>query len=1008
MKRPKQPVLSSFPFIFLLILTAIPALAQVRIAEFLAANVSTNLDPDVWEFSDWIELHNSGEQPVDLTDFFLTDDLDNPTKWQFSAGVMGAGERILVWADGLERSVESENEWSAQHANFKLNQNGGAIGLYRAAGVWVDSVRYDRQIPDVSQGRPLGNGPWLFFADPTPGAPNGTKGLVEAVLSAIPACSLPAGFYRGSQTLTLEHADTEAVIRYTLDGSIPTSTSPLYLAPIFLDSTAVLRARAFASGRLPSPVLTRSYFIDEAFTLPVFSISTDPENLWHDQFGIYVNGSNGLIADDSIEPKNSNQPWERPAHVEFYETDGTAAFSQQVGLSIHGAFSRHFPQKSLSLIARDKYGADEFRHRLFLDKPMDRFRSFILRNGGNDWRSTLLDDAFMQTLVEGRMDVDLQDYRPAILFLNGRYWGVHNIREKLNRYYAESNYGVDADAVDIVEGDGLAKAGDATHYRSTIDYLETHDLSAPEAYGRASELLDAIEYMNVQIALIYYGPADNFFKNVKSWRPRTDDGRWRWFLYDTDHGFGNARTNAVALATDPRAENRFGDISWGTLILRKLLENRDFRDDFIQRFAAHINYTFAAERAIAITDSLQAGIEAEMPRHIQRWKDDCAEHTLWGPFCGISSMNKWRSDINRLRNFAESRPARVREHLRAHFDLPSALVELNVAVAEPGGGRILINDVAATGSGLFFKQIPLRVRAEPALGFRFVGWRGALNGELAEAALVLESAEVLEAVFAPMDPAPRIAGLYINEIAADNDALHADEYGEYDDWIEIYNAGPRAVDIGGLFLSDRFAQPMRWQIPSAQPELTTIAAGQFLLLWADGDTEQGTLHADFKLDADGEELALVQLRGSEVVFLDSIRFGAQEQDRSFGRYPDGGDRLGALSVSTPAERNEPINTLVLEAADLSAVPAQFALRQNFPNPFNSRTTIRYELPESLPVRLDIFSSTGQRLAALVSGQRPAGFHQVVWEADGTLASGIYFYRLKAGPFLQTRRLLLVK
>ncbi|NKB71053.1 MAG: T9SS type A sorting domain-containing protein [Candidatus Latescibacteria bacterium] len=1163
MIKTKRSTLAPFLILPLLVLTALPSQAQVRISEFLAANASTGPDPDAWEFSDWIELHNEGDQTFDLAGYFLTDDLDEPTKWPIPGGLIEPGQRLLIWADGLDLPAEplppaagenldifadawapaweidnrsravleageadsvhqgavslavdadlftlditppapveltgygslmiafhpgeaevgrgqasfniilqgarnrlvrllgdniqgpqidlDQKQWQVleislgdfdleqpltaitfssnltgtfyldsfrlvrrglpvYHANFKLGQQGEEIGLFSPEGDLVDSVVYDLQIPDVSQGRQPGEDPWLFFAEPTPGAPNGQNGLAEPTLSEGAEFSLPGGFYQGAQTLALSHPHPDAVIGYTLDGSIPRPSSQSYLAPIPVDTTTVLRVRAFVPGQLPGPVQTRTYFIDEEFTLPVFSISTDPVNLWDDQMGIYVDGTNGIIADDSIEPKNSNQPWERPGHVEFYETDGTPAFSQQFGLSIHGAFSRHFSQKSLSLIARDKYGADEFRHRLFSDKPIDRFNSFILRNGGNDWRSTLLDDPFMQTLVEGRMDVDIQDYRSAILFLNGQYWGIHNIREKLNRYYPATNYGVDPNEVDIVEGDGLPKAGDAEHYRATIDYLETHDLGQDDAYQEASQRIDVIEYMNVQIALIYYGPFDNFFKNVKSWRPRTADGRWRWFLYDTDHGFGNARDNALEVATDPEAENRFGDISWGTLILRKLLENPGFRDDFIQRFAAHINYTFAPDRVSAIADSLQAGIESEMPRHIQRWRDDCADHALWGPFCGISSINRWRSDINRWRNFGEDRPARMHQHLSNFFDLAD-LAQLEVSVAEGGGGHILINDVTAAGSGQFFQQIPLRLKAEPQLGFHFAGWQGALTGEQADTTLVLSADTALQATFVPVQVAPLITGLRINELSADTDSLTADEFGENDDWIEIYNAGQTAVDIGGLYLTDRFDQPLLWQIPASQPDSTTIEPGQYLLLWADRDTEQGVLHADFRLSADGEELALVQLRGSEAAFLDSISFGPQEEGITFGRYPDGGDKLGKLIAPTPGERNQPVNTLVVEKTDLSALPAQLALRQNYPNPFNSRTTIPYDLPQSLPVRLEIFSSTGQRLEVLVSGQRPAGFHQVVWEGASDLASGVYFYRLKAGSSVHTRRLLLVK
>ena len=542
-----------------------------------------------------------------------------------------------------------------------------------------------------------------------------------------------------------------------------------------------------------------------------------------------------------------------------------------------------------------------------------------------------------------------------------------------------------------------------------MDFFEQNHLDDPAAYERATQLVDVEAYANLQIALIYAGPADNFFKNVKCWRTWDETSPWRWFLYDTDNGYGNSDRSAFGMATNPNAyESRlFGDIAWGTLILRRLLENPGFRADFIQRFAAHINTTFAPERVTAILEGLAAGIEPEMPAHVERWSDDCMEHGWWGTFCGISSVSAWRREVARLTGFARQRPAKLREHVRDHFGL-SDMAELRLDVADPGSGEVLVNGVANADSGLYFTEVPLRLQARPALGFRFSEWRGALTGSVATAELVLDGAAQVTAHFTRMELDPPLAQVYVNEIAALNDSVVADEHEEYEDWIEIYNGGDQPVDLGGLYVTDRLDRPLAWQIPTTAPDSTTVPPGGFLVLWADRDTEQGVLHLDLKLSGDGEQIALVQSQEGRPVFVDSFTFGAQAADTTWGRFPDGSADLRQLTVPTPGQPNRADITAVEESRDDAGLPQRFSLRQNYPNPFNPRTTIVYELPDACDVRLEIFSVAGQRVATLVRARRPAGVHRQVWDSRGSMASGVYICRLTAGAFTATRRMLLLE
>jgi len=248
-----------------------------------------------------------------------------------------------------------------------------------------------------------------------------------------------------------------------------------------------------------------------------------------------------------------------------------------------------------------------------------------------------------------------------------------------------------------------------------------------------------------------------------------------------------------------------------------------------------------------------------------------------------------------------------------------------------------------------------------------------------------------------------ISGIYINEFLASNHAVNADDNGEYDDWIEIYNGTSRSVNLGGLYVTDNLASPGKHQIPTHSAEATTIPAGGFVLLWADGQTDQGVLHTNFKLDRAGEQIGLVQVTENDTVYIDSLTYAEQASDVSYGRVPDGSERWLACDHPTPMASNQ---TTAVENGGQSA-PFTFSLSQNYPNPFNSMTAISYQLAAVSKVELSIYNLLGQKVATLVSGRQQAGAHQVEWDG-AEFSSGVYFCRLEAGDFIKVIKLALVK
>ncbi|MGY3715200.1 leucine-rich repeat domain-containing protein [Sutcliffiella cohnii] len=332
-----------------------------------------------------------------------------------------------------------------------------------------------------------------------------------------PRFSITGGFYGNDQLLSLSYYDQEARIFYTLDGSDPDpvnnpNRTHEYSEPIQFtnkngegnklstirtanDGSAtywkepaeevnrgsVVRARAVLSDGTPTDIETHTYFIGiEHYSLPVISIATNEENFFDPQKGIYVNGNWSKSGDD----------WERKVNFEYYLPDGTRELSQVVGTRIHGGWSRNAPMKTLRLYARDEYGTNLMYYDFFNDPANMSHKRLLLRNSGNDFHRTLFKDALTQRLVQ-HLSLDTQAFQPSIVFINGEYWGIHNIRERFDTWYLSNKYGGDRDMFTILQTDGSnipivddgSEVG-VTHFEEFLLFIKTTDLSSPGAYAQ--------------------------------------------------------------------------------------------------------------------------------------------------------------------------------------------------------------------------------------------------------------------------------------------------------------------------------------------------------------------------------------------------------------------------------------------------------------------------------------------------------------------------------------------
>ena len=714
--------------------SAAQQIQRIFINEFLASNVSTDADiVDFDDYSDWIELYNDEDYDVDIGGYFITDNLNNPMRWQFpSSTIIKAKGFLRLWADGHDdvpghtyrRDYYPNDYYTTKyyHLNFSLDRAGENLGIFNKDTILVDSVSYGFQQSDVSMGRkPDGTSNWYYFGEPTAQAPNITEGTLSTEFSQGSKISLESGFYNGTQAVTITTNNPNAVIKYTLDGSKPSSLSDTYTIPLSVDKTRVLKVRVFEPDKLPSSVTTKSYFIDENITLPVISLAVQPDVLWDNSYGIY---------------DNNFKEREVPVNLEFLETNGISGFQLNAGLKLSGQASLFYPQKSFTIAADEKFGTDEIDYQLFKQRKLNVFKSIYLRNSGvPDNRSTFFRDAMQHCLVINKIDIDCQAYRPSIVFLNGEYWGIYNLRDKIDKDYIFSLHNVNPDNVDLMEYNMTSvpevMEGNSDNYNSFYNYVKNTDLSIEQNYSSIEKWMDIDEYINYQISEIFF---DNVFwpdQNIRMWRERKDGAKWRWILHDLDYGFGmpnqrsiGYRNNTLKFATSSNTGDAFVPPQWSTLIFRKLLANNEFKIKFIQRFSSYLNSIFKTDTILAVIDKLQNNISKDMPRHITRWRT--GDNYYGYP---IQNYSEWLSNVEGMREFARHRQVYQRQHIAGYFGLPGT-ANVAVNVENQNTGKVLINNVELikeNNTGIYFKNVPLDLKAIPEVGYKFAKWLGVPN-----------------------------------------------------------------------------------------------------------------------------------------------------------------------------------------------------------------------------------------------------------------------------------------
>jgi len=671
----------------LIVFLAPVSFSQIYINEFLASNVTVNSDPEYGANSDWVELYNAGDMAVDLNGYYLTDDSSTPNKWQVSQSFLIPSKGyILIWADGAATGL---------HANFKLSASGEHLALYNPTLTLVDSLNYDVQNLDISFGRSTdGAVTWSYFQSPTPGAENNSV-TYTGKTSNFPRFVQKGGLYQSGMIVEMLN-DLGGTMRYTIDGSDPTATSTIYTSGILVTKTTIIRARVFKDGEIPGPVVTQSYFINEGSVgqkLPVVSIATNPENFWDPEKGIYV---------QDFKPE-----WEIPVNIELFENDGSneAAFNLAAGIKVNGLYSWQLPQKMLGVYFKKQYGETSLPYQLFYDRNRKSFKDFALRASGNDWSKTLFRDGLVQQASNNyNMKLDNMGFRPSVVYVNGQYMGIHNMREKVDEDYIVSNHDLDKDSIDMIENEEFAEAGDLEAY-TAFKTLYFNDLTIQENFDAVAAEMD-IENFTDLICTEMYASNYSIDHNVMAWKPK-GSGKWKWVLMDLDRGFENAGGNLVPFYLK--------QVVWP---FSQLMTNPGYKAYFGTRLANHLYTTFNPIRMDKRIDYHKSLIEAEIPNHVERWLGTTSSYGNAMP-----SVTFWNNEVAKLKTFADARPNNLLTNLMNYgFSAPA---QLSLSVKPSIAGEILFNGMTVpqtTWSGSYPKDLGITLTALDKPGFAFKGW----------------------------------------------------------------------------------------------------------------------------------------------------------------------------------------------------------------------------------------------------------------------------------------------
>lgn len=790
----------------------------------ICAKNSTHTAPDGACY-DWIELYNPTYSSVNLSGWGVSDKENNPFKFTFPNGSsIGAGQYVVIYCDSVMPEING-----AYTASFGLSTSGETLYLTAPDSSLCDSVVFPALASDQSYGRVPDGASEFAVMNMSPNNANKESSTVKKDVEE-PVFSHVGGFYDSGFNLSI-NAPSGTKVYYTTDGSVPDSNSTAYTSPIAIsditsqpnylsartdirggnvtaptkpvDKAMIINAVAIDANGNVSDTVSGAYFIGYGSRASyyqnhkIISLTTDEDNLFDNDKGIYVLGAEYERWKNSSEynpgyqdwqiPGNfslKGREWERPAMIQIYE-NGAPVHTQNIGIRIHGGASRSHQQKSFNIYARTDYGASKFKFDLFngnlrseyTGKKIKEFDSFMIRNGGNDASAARFRDKLNQALVADR-DMLSQGMEPCIVFINGEFWGHYEITEKLSDDYIEFHYGIDKNDVCLIKNGELEEGteSDFAEWESLHNWFNSNDLSQDSNYSQLCEKIDMQSFIDYMCAEIYYANMDFSPNNTAMWKATSvysdnewGDGKWRFILFDTEYStglYGNFGATASHNTFNYVLQNKgfFSDL------LRNALKNETFKRDFATTFMDMANENFNVDKVESAIDELSAEYHEMTVDTLDRFEPKDAVQNQnpggfpnwggnWGGGQTQNNESIFQTEVTAIKTFYRDRNKSVTEQLRNSCGLKGNKVNITLN-NDSAQGTIILNTISPTftngkWNGTYYNDYPVTLTAKPLAGYAFSHWETsdgktinaptteiALSSDITITAVYTESSEI--------------------------------------------------------------------------------------------------------------------------------------------------------------------------------------------------------------------------------------------------------------------------
>ena len=733
--------------------------AQLVINELMQSNIDCVMD-DLKEFPDsWVELYNPTSQGIDLSGYKLGTSDNAAEAWQLPSQMIGGGQYALVYCDKVG---------SGLHTNFRLDSGKGcSVYLFQGSEV-ADKVEglKKQPAPNIAYGRKTdGANEWGYQLVPSPKVANTGAVCDHDHILGEPVFSEQGRAFSSGGTITLtlslpEGSPEGTEIYYTTNGAEPTTDSKKYTTALSISTSTAIRAKLICEGWLSPRSSVQSYiFHDRRLTIPIISLVTDDRYLNDYSIGIFKNNNS--------HDKSQQVDWRRPLNIELFDKEGAPSqLNQLCETRITGAYSREASRKSMAIYSHKRFGKKNMEYEFFPDQcpGLTNYKSVVLRNAGNDRDFTYMRDALCQRSMATYTDIDWQAWRPSVVYINGNYWGMLNIRERANANNIITHYDGLED-IDLLEN-GELKEGTMDNHTAFLKFCGQKGHTLEEL----GEQMDWEEYLAITIMNMYFNNLDYPGNNNVMWRPRAEGGKWRWIAKDLDYTMGlyDGSSGAsggydhriIAQWYNPNNQSlhkgaNFSITPKSTKFFLQLMENAEFSREFIDRFSIYMG-DFLNDRCILnILNPMYDKIVGEWKRH----RSTVIENPWWPNF---------DTEVSNVRSWITRRTAEMYKQLGNEFQQGTAIpMTINMSVSLPSQYEITFNGVKLSRGlfdGKFFANRTVTLEGRAPEGRVVKSWKIKTNS----ASGITESEMAGERITFTMPVCNSIA---INVVAGDATAI---------------------------------------------------------------------------------------------------------------------------------------------------------------------------------------------------------------------------------------------